>query len=101
MAIDYEKDMNPDLNCLHIEFQRQPQLYMDYAKVAKGLEKERDILKEKIAVAKEDLAIAKAKLENDIREHPEKYNPPLKKSGEPDLKESWYSAVSLIWSKSA
>jgi len=64
--LNYEEDLRIDLNCLHVEFQRQPSLYMKYSELSAQANLECDQAKEKIDVVK-------AQLDGKIRVSPEAF----------------------------
>lgn len=64
--MNYEKDMYIDENALDIEFLEQPSLMTRYSQLLADARRDRDL-------AKEALELAKAEINLDIRDNPEKY----------------------------
>lgn len=64
--MDYEKDIHIDPTALDVEWLEQPNLMLQYARVAVTARRDADL-------AKEELEMVKAELDKDIRTNPDKY----------------------------
>lgn len=64
--MNYQDDLQIDINALHEEWLKQPVLYMKYAELAVQAQKERD-------KAKENLEVVRATLDRAMRKEPGNY----------------------------